>query len=133
MSYGAPPPGPPGGGYGTGGHGSPTGGYGPPPGGFGGPGGPPPTSEPPKNYLVFNIIGLFGCTVLAIIGLVFALQVSSKWQIGDYQGAESAAKTAKIMGIISFVCAILHVLFWVVYIVFIVIILGAAATSPSYY
>lgn len=133
MSYGPPPPGPPGppgGGYGTGGYGPPTGGYGPPP---GGPGGPPPSSEPPKNYLVFNIIGLFGCTILAVIGLVFALQVSSKWQIGDYQGAESAANTAKIMGIISFVCAILHVLFWIVYILFFVIIFGAATTSTYYY
>lgn len=82
---------------------------------------------------MFNIIGLFGCTILAIIGLVFSLQVSSKWQIGDYHGAESAANTAKIMGIISLVCAILHVLFWIAYFLLAVLFFGAAATSTYYY
>ncbi|GAB3696559.1 CD225/dispanin family protein [Nocardiopsis oceani] len=141
MSYGPPPPGnpgppppPPGGGYGpptggygppSGGYGPPSGGYGPPSGGYGGFGGQPP-AEPPKNYLLFNILGIFGCMVLGIIGLVFALQVNSKWQMGDYAGAESAANTAKILGIIGLVCFIINVTFWIIYIFGIMLAVGTA-------
>lgn len=71
--------------------------------------------EPPKSYVVHNILGIIGClSVLGIIGLVFGLQVSSKWRMGDYVGAHSNARTAKILGIISligFVPAVLYVLF----------------------
>lgn len=71
--------------------------------------------EPPKSYVVHNILGIIGClSVLGIIGLVFGLQVSSKWRMGDYAGAHSNARTAKILGIISligFVPAVLYVLF----------------------
>ncbi|MCY9782969.1 CD225/dispanin family protein [Nocardiopsis sp. EMB25] len=131
MSYGPPPPGnpgppppPPGGGYGP----PPgNGGYGPPPGGTGGYGAMPPSAEPPKNFLVFNILGLFGCTILAIVGLVFAIQVNSKWQAGDYAGAESAAKTAKILGIISFIGFCLTVVYVVL------MILGAVVAGTSGY
>ena len=109
----------------------PSGGYGPPtPGGFGG---PPPPPEPPKNYLVHNILGIFGCTVIGIIGLVFALQVNSKWQSGDYSGAQDAAKIAKILGIIGLVSFILMVVFVVVYVLFFVVIFGVAvSTTPTY-
>ncbi|MDT0330477.1 CD225/dispanin family protein [Nocardiopsis lambiniae] len=129
MSY------PPSGGYGppSGGYGPPPGGYGPPPGGFGG---PPPPSGPPKNYLVHNILGIFGCTVIGIIGLIFALQVNSKWQAGDYTGAEESAKVAKIMGIIGLVGFILALLFVVLYVVLMVIgfaMLGTATSDPYYY
>src|SRR5699024_10592095 len=71
--------------------------------------------EPPKSYVVHNILGIIGClSVLGIIGLVFGLQVSSKWRMGDYVGAHSNAHTAKILGIISMiglVPAVLYVLF----------------------
>ncbi len=135
MSYGPPPPGNPGPPHG-GGYGPPTGGYGPPPGGYGptggqpGFGGQPPASGPPNNYLWMNIVGLFGCTIAGIIGLIFALQVSSKWQMGDYAGAESSANTAKICGIIGLVGAVL----WIAYIIFWIIMFVVAMNSaPSYY
>lgn len=119
MSYG-PPSGP-----------QPPGGYGPPPGAY--PGGGQPVGEAPKTYLWMNILGIFGCTVIGIIGLVFALQVNSKWSVGDYAGAESASNTARILGIIGLVCFILAAIFWVVYIVFAVILFGAGAASYSTY
>lgn len=60
--------------------------------------------EPPKAYVVHNIIGILGClSVLGIIGLVFALQVSSQWRMGEYAGARGNARAAKILGIISLV------------------------------
>jgi heme/copper-type cytochrome/quinol oxidase subunit 2 len=124
MSYGQ--QGPPGG-YGTGGYGPPPGGYGQGP----GYGQTPPPGGPPKNYLVHNILGIFGCTVIGIIGLVFALQVNSKWEMGDYAGAESAAGTAKILGIISLIGFILTIVVAVVYVVFFVVILGLAASAPT--
>ncbi|MEY9212927.1 CD225/dispanin family protein [Thermobifida halotolerans] len=117
MSYG--PPGPP------------PGGYGPPPGSY--PSGGQPAAQPPKNYLWMNILGIFGCTIVGIIGLVFALQVNSKWNMGDYAGAESAANTAKILGIIGLISFILMVIFWVVYIIFFVVLLGASATTTYPY
>lgn len=102
--------------------------YGPPPtGGYGGPmgyGGPPP-GGPPKNYLAHNIMGILGCTVVGIIGLIFALQVNSKWDAGDYAGAEDAAKVAKIMGIIGLVSFICLVVFIVLYVLFFVVLFGA--------
>ncbi len=115
MSYGPPPPP---GGYGTGGYPSQR----------------PYFGEPPKNYLVHNILGLFGClSVLSIIGLVFALQVDSKWRMGDYIGAQEAARTAKTMGIIGLVGFILLIAFLVAYFLFFVFIFGVAVTSPATY
>ncbi|NYH50935.1 hypothetical protein HNR06_000524 [Nocardiopsis arvandica] len=118
MSYGPPPPGnpggpPPGGGYGPpGGYGAPGGGYG------GGYGAQPPAGEPPKNYLVHNILGIITCIpLIGIIGVVFAAQVKNKWSVGDYAGAQSAATTAKILGIIGLVLfgfTILYVIFMVI-------------------
>ncbi|MEC3892129.1 CD225/dispanin family protein [Nocardiopsis alba] len=131
MSYGPPPPGnpgPPPGGYGTGGYGPPAGGYGPPTGGQPGFGGQPP-AEPPKTYLWMNILGIFGCTIIGIIGIIFALQVNSKWAVGDYAGAESASNTSKILGIISLIgfgLALAYILFMVV------MMIVAVGTAPSY-
>ncbi|MFF8767537.1 MULTISPECIES: CD225/dispanin family protein [Nocardiopsis] len=107
--------------------------YGPPhTGGYGPPGGygyhAPPPGGPPKNYLVFNILGIVSCLpVIGIIGLIFALQVNSKWQMGDYAGAQSASDTAKILGIIGLVCFILlalYAVFWLLYFIFMIGILA---------
>ncbi|OLT29141.1 hypothetical protein BJF83_00555 [Nocardiopsis sp. CNR-923] len=112
MSYGPPPHD----GYGTGGYGAT----------------PPPAPEPPKNYLVHNILGILSClTPVGIIGLIFALQVNSKWTMGDYTGAEESAKVARIMGIISLIAFIVGLVGLVLYILFIVFIIGVAATAPT--
>ncbi|MFE3457204.1 CD225/dispanin family protein [Nocardiopsis aegyptia] len=126
MSYGHQGPS---GGYGTGGYGPPPGGYGQGP----GYGQVPPPGGPPKNYMVHNILGILSCTVVGIIGLIFALQVNSKWEMGDYVGAESSARVAKIMGIIGLVAFILMAVFLVLYFGAIIIaIIFAAGTSTTY-
>jgi len=80
-----------------------------------------------------NILGIFGCTVIGIIGLIFSLQVNSKWSMGDYAGAESSANTAKILGIISLIGFVLTVISVILYIIFAVALVGAAATyDPGY-
>ncbi|NYH50933.1 putative membrane protein [Nocardiopsis arvandica] len=115
----------------------PAGGYGPT-GGCGGPpgyGGPPP-GEPPKTYLVHNILGIMSCLpVIGIIGLVFSLQVNGQWQGGDYAGACSSAQTARTMGIIGLVLFIIGMLFVVVvvlvYLGFFLFLTTAAETSSG--
>ncbi|MBB6121395.1 CD225/dispanin family protein [Nocardiopsis algeriensis] len=111
--------------------------YPPPPSGYGiphGHGGPPP-GEMPKTYLVHNILGILSCAAVAgIIGLVFSLQISGKWQAGDYAGAQDASKVAKIMGIIGLVAFVLGVLYVVAVLGIMAIgIIGAAnAPDPGY-
>lgn len=52
---------------------------------------------PPPNYLVFAIIvTIFCCQILGIVSIVFAAQVNSKWNAGDYEGAINASKNAKL-------------------------------------
>lgn len=58
---------------------------------------------PPPNYLVFAIlVTLFCGKIFGIIAIVFAAQVNSKWNAGDYAGALNASKNAKLWAWISF-------------------------------
>jgi len=50
----------------------------------------------PKNYLVESIlVTIFCCLPLGIVGIVFASQVNSKYDTGDFAGAQKASKQAK--------------------------------------
>jgi hypothetical protein len=52
---------------------------------------------PPPNYLVFAIlVTIFCCQILGIVSIVFAAQVNSKWNAGDFEGALSSSKNAKL-------------------------------------
>lgn len=71
-------------------------------------------------------------SILGIIGLVFSLQVSSRWAYGDVAGAEQASRTARILVIISLIGAIVMGLLALLYISVIVLAgytTGAAGTS----
>lgn len=49
----------------------------------------------PKNWLVESILAtIFCCLPLGIVGIVFASQVNTKYDSGDYPGAEVASKDA---------------------------------------
>lgn len=49
----------------------------------------------PKNWLVESIlVTIFCCIVFGIIGIVYAAQVNSKYDAGDYEGALRASKEA---------------------------------------
>jgi hypothetical protein len=57
---------------------------------------PPPGVIVP-NYLVFAILAtVLCCLPTGIVAIVFAAQVNSKLQAGDWAGAQAASKTAKI-------------------------------------
>ena len=49
----------------------------------------------PKNWLVESILAtIFCCLPFGVAGIVFAAQVNSKYQAGDYAGALQASKEA---------------------------------------
>lgn len=51
-----------------------------------------PATTKPKNWLVESIlVTIFCCLPLGIAGIVFASQVNSKYDSGDYTGAEEAS------------------------------------------
>ena len=73
-------------------------------------------NTPPKNYLVESIlVTIFCCLPFGIAGIVFAAQVNTKFDAGDFQGAEIASQNAKKWmkwGIISsIIVVLLYVLF----------------------
>ena len=62
-----------------------------------------PAGPPPNNYLVPAILTIFCCWPLAIPAIVFAAQVNSKYNAGDYQGAAEASRRARTFALIAFV------------------------------
>jgi len=77
----------------------------------------PPPGTTVQNYLVFAILTTVLCCLPAgIPAIVYAAQVNSKLQQGDYAGAQAASKNAKLWCLISLglglaVCAVSGVLF----------------------
>lgn len=78
----------------------------------------------PKNYLIESIlVTIFCCLPLGIVGIVYATQVNSKFDVGDFDGAMKASQDAKTWmkwGLISGAIVV------VVYLVFIFALGGLA-------
>ncbi|HEU5365887.1 MAG TPA: CD225/dispanin family protein [Hanamia sp.] len=69
----------------------------------------------PKNWLVESIlVTIFCCLPFGIPGIVFASQVNSKYDAGDYPGAEKASKQAKTWTLVSFIIGIASALIWII-------------------
>lgn len=78
-----------------------------------------PTQLPPPNYLVFAIlVTLFCGKIFGIVAIVFAAQVNSKWNAGDYEGAQNASRNAKIWSWVSFSVGVAIILITVLLSVF---------------
>lgn len=75
----------------------------------------------PDNNLVMAIVatvlGLCSCfgLILGIVAIVYATQVDSKYNLGDYIGAESSAKNAKTFSIVSLVVTGVGIVISVIY------------------
>lgn len=86
----------------------------------------PPVPKPSNNLALAILTTLLCCMPLGVVAIVYAAQVDSKWNAGDYQGAMTAADNAKkaaIAGIIlGFVVIVLYVL-----------LVGASGMSTSGY
>ena len=69
----------------------------------------------PKNYLIESIlVTIFCCQPFGIVGIVYASQVNSKFDSGDFDGAARASKEAKKWmnwGFIAGIITIVGVLF----------------------
>ncbi|GAA4065143.1 MULTISPECIES: CD225/dispanin family protein [Actinomadura] len=87
-------------------------------------GGYQPPSSPPPNHLVWAILTTILCCLPAgVVSIVYAAQVNSKWQSGDYQGAQSASNNARTWAIVSAVVGV------VVGVVYFIVTLAAASNT----
>lgn len=74
-----------------------------------------PAPTPPRDYLVFAILSTLCCCLpLGIVSIVYAAQVKSKWQAGDYAGAANSSSKAKNFAIASVAAGVLLTIFVVV-------------------
>ena len=68
--------------------------------------GPPygaPMGPPPNNFLVPAIlVTVLCCVPFGIPAIVFAAQVNGKYQLGDYAGAQDAARKARVFTWVAF-------------------------------
>jgi archaellum biogenesis protein FlaJ (TadC family) len=56
---------------------------------------PATPSNPPSNYLIGAILcTIFCCQVFGIISIIYAAQVNSKWEAGNFEGARQSSKNA---------------------------------------
>lgn len=70
----------------------------------------------PKNYLVESILAtLFCCLPLGVVGIVNATQVNTKYDAGDYVGAEKASKDAKKWVTWSVIVSIIFVVLYLIF------------------
>lgn len=78
----------------------------------------------PPNHLVLSIITTILCCLPAgIVSIVYASQVNSKYNAGDYEGALRASKNAKTWWIVAVVSGLVIL---IGYIVFIFVFAGEA-------
>ncbi len=97
-----------------------------PPPGYGGTG---PQGEPPNNYLVWAILTTLFCFLFTgIVSIVYATQVSSRWQAGDVAGAHDASGKAKMWAIIT---AVIGILGYAVVAVFVFAVFGWALSETE--
>ena len=75
------------------------------------PGYPAGPVAPVPNHLVVAILTtLFCCLPFGVASIVYASQVNTKLQVGDYEGAWAASKNAKLWSLISFFTVLIQVL-----------------------
>ncbi len=68
------------------------------------------TPVKPFNWLVPAIlVTLFCCNYLGVVGVVYAARVETKYNLGDYVGAENDARQAKLWTLVPLA---IGVVFW---------------------
>jgi hypothetical protein len=81
------------------------------------------TNQNVPNYLVQSIlVTLFCCLPFGVVAIIYAAQVNSKLEAGDYNGAVKASADAKKWCWISFGTGIAATVLW-----FIVVLLASLA------
>lgn len=83
----------------------------------------------PKNWLVESIlVTIFCCLPFGIAGIVFAAQVNSKYDTGDYEGSLKASADAAKWTKIGFFTGLVFI---ALYLIFIFLLGGAAFWSTA--
>lgn len=78
-------------------------------------GSPAPMGPPPNNNLVLAILTtVLCCLPLGIVGIVKAAEVNSKWNAGDFAGAQKSADDAKRFSIIGIVVGVVLIVLYLV-------------------
>jgi len=69
----------------------------------------------PKTYMLEAIlVTLFCCLPFGIPAIVFASQVDSKYNAGDYQGAQNASNSAKTWYHVSLIVGFIVIVIWII-------------------
>lgn len=76
----------------------------------------PSNEQMPPTYLAWAIVAmLFCCLITGIITLVYSFRVSSRYAMGDYEGARRASNLAETWLIITIVCGLITAPFQFLY------------------
>ena len=74
-----------------------------------------PPQIKPNNMMVFAILTtIFCCLPFGIVAIVYAAQVNSLWEAGNYPAAYNAAGKAKNWSIIAAACGALWIIVYVI-------------------
>jgi hypothetical protein len=73
-------------------------------------------------------VTLLCCLPFGIVAIVYAAQVDSKWNLGDWHGAERASRSAKNWAMAGVVCGIVLTVVYAL----IVVAAGPKATTTRY-
>lgn len=74
-----------------------------------------PMPPMPPTYLGWSIAALVLCCMIpAIVAIVYASKVSSRYSEGDYEGAQKASDTAEIWLITSLTLGLMSIPFWII-------------------
>ncbi|RZS90439.1 CD225/dispanin family protein [Aquimarina brevivitae] len=65
----------------------------------------------PNNYLALSIIStILCCLVTGIVSIIYSTQVNTKYDAGDYAGAEQASKNAKTWALVGIIAGAVIIL-----------------------
>lgn len=87
---------------------------------------PPKPANSLTMAIVATVLNIFACCgmyvgilgfILGIVAIVFSTQVDSKYKVGDYDGAESAAKNAKLLSMISLGVAAVGIIIVIIFMI----------------
>lgn len=75
-----------------------------------------PTPPPmPRSYLGWSIAAIIlCCTIPAIVSLIYSTRISSRYNSGDYEGAQKASERSEMWFIVSIVFGIVQLPFTIV-------------------
>jgi hypothetical protein len=73
-----------------------------------------PLVNKPKSHMLYAILAtLFCCLPFGIVAIVYAAQVDTKWNVGDWRGAERSSRSAKNWALASVIGGLVGSVFYI--------------------